>query len=372
MHARLLNLTAELLAKMNREHPADAVLRTELKSRHIPRSDAGAVSRAVFAFHRWCGWADSSAPLETQLAFALECAARYARDPNSFADEELLARAVPAWTRTHVAVTPAWIRAIQSEPALWLRARPGAAERLIELLGDARPGPLPDSVRYEGREDLFRTEMFHAGEFEVQDIASQAVGLMCDPQPGETWWDACAGEGGKTLHFSDLMQNSGLIWSSDRADWRLKRLKLRAARAKAFNYRAAAWDGGPHLPTKTMFDGVLVDAPCSGVGTWQRNPHSRWTTTENDVRELAAVQSRLLDHAAKSVKPGGRLLYAVCTLTDAETTAVAREFERTHPAFRALGRKNPLCPDDSARVQTWLWPQTFGGNGMFVAAWEKA
>ena len=121
-----------------------------------------------------------------------------------------------------------------------------------------------------------------------------------------------------------------------------------------------------------MFDGVLVDAPCSGVGTWQRNPHSRWTTTENDVRELAAVQSRLLDHAAISVKPGGRLLYAVCTLTDAETTAVAREFERTHPTFRALALKNPLRPDDPARVQTWLWPHTFGGNGMFVAAWEKA
>ena len=99
-----------------------------------------------------------------------------------------------------------------------------------------------------------------------------------------------------------------------------------SVRAKAFNYRAAAWDGGPHLPTKTMFDGVLVDAPCSGVGTWQRNPHSRWTTAENDVRELAAVQSRLLDHAAKSVKPGGRLLYAVCTLTDAEIERYLRVF----------------------------------------------
>ena len=91
-------------------------------------------------------------------------------------------------------------------------------------------------MRYEGIEDLFRTEEFHAGEFELQDINSQIVSLVCAAKPGETWWDACAGEGGKTLHLSSLMENKGLIWSSDRAEWRLKNLKRRAARAKVFNF----------------------------------------------------------------------------------------------------------------------------------------
>ena len=99
---------------------------------------------------------------------------------------------------------------------------------------------------------------------------------------------------------------------------------MNRSRAKLFNYRAALWDGSPRLPTKAKFDGILVDAPCSGVGTWQRNPHARWTTTPNDVAELAAVQAKLLGNIASSVKPGGRLVYAVCTLTRAETTAVAR------------------------------------------------
>src|SRR5690606_4715628 len=133
-------------------------------------------------------------------------------------------------------------------------------------------------------------------------------------------------EGGKTLHLSALMQNKGLIWASDRAEWRLRSLKRRTGRAQVFNYRAAAWDGGPKLPTKTKFDGVLVDAPCSGVGTWQRNPHARWTTTENDVRELAEIQKRLLTNVAPNVKPGGKLIFAVCTLTRAETTEVVEQF----------------------------------------------
>src|SRR6185295_17316743 len=128
----------------------------------------------------------------------------------------------------------------------------------------------------------------------------------------------CAGEGGKTMHLSALMENKGLIWASDRAAWRLKNLKRRAARAKVFNFRSELWDGGAKLPTKTKFDGILVDAPCSGVGTWQRNPHARWTTTLDDVRELGAVQLQLLDRVAGSLKPEGRLIYSVCTLTRTE------------------------------------------------------
>ena len=201
------------------------------------------------------------------------------------------------------------MRALQTEPRLWLRARRGQGRALAEKLGDCRAfgeGPLADTLEYRGRSDLFRTTEFHAGEFELQDISSQAVGLICAPRPGENWWDACAGEGGKTLHLSDLMENQGLIWASDRAGVASGEAKRRAARARVFNYRAVAWDGGPRLPTKTKFDGVLVDAPCSGIGTWQRNPHARWTTTAQDVKELSEVQTQMLLNAAAGVKPGGK------------------------------------------------------------------
>jgi 16S rRNA (cytosine967-C5)-methyltransferase len=262
---------------------------------------------------------------------------------------------------------------LQTPPTLWLRAKRGTGKQLANSLGDCVRGKdlLSDALEYHGDEDLFRSPEFHAGEFEVQDIASQVVGLLCAPQPGETWWDACAGEGGKLLHLSDLMENKGLIWASDRSERRLARLRQRAARAGAFNYRVAAWDGSAKLPTKTKFDGVLIDAPCSGVGTWQRNPHARWTTTLEDVRELAAIQQRLVSNAAAAVKPGGKLIYAVCTLTRAEAGAVADSCSRQLSGF-AL---NPLpawpseLPEASARI--WIWPQTCRGNGMFVVAWKR-
>jgi len=225
-------------------------------------------------------------------------------------------------------------------------------------------------VEYLGSEDLFRTREFHAGELELQDINSQIVSLVCAPKPGETWWDACAGEGGKLLHLSDLMQNKGLIWASDRTEWRLKRLKIRASRSKAFNYRSVLWDGGAKPPMKTKFDGALVDAPCSGVGTWQRNPHARWTTTAEDVAELAAVQKRMLRTVAGSIKPGGRLIYSVCTLTKAETSDVALEFDKAFPEFVREPIVNPLKPEAAPTNELCLWPAD-GGNGMFIVAWRR-
>ncbi len=221
------------------------------------------------------------------------------------------------------------------------------------------------------RKIYFGRPEFHAGEFELQDISSQVVGLVCNPQPGETWWDACAGEGGKMLHLCDLMRNKGLVWASDRAMWRLQKLKRRAARARVFNYRAALWDGGNKLPTKTKFDGILVDAPCSGLGTWQRNPQARWTMTAGDVEELGAVQKQLLANAVPVLKPGGRLIYSVCTLTRAETVEVAEAITKQFAELKPMMLKNPLRPEVAATNLLWIWPQEVEGNGMFICSWEK-
>jgi 16S rRNA (cytosine967-C5)-methyltransferase len=167
------------------------------------------------------------------------------------------------------------------------------------------------------------------------------------------------------------MENKGLIWASDRAGWRLQRLRRRAGRARVFNYRTAAWDGGPKLPTKAKFDGVLVDAPCSGIGTWQRNPHARWTTTARDVIELGEAQQRILASAAAGVKEGGKLIYAVCTLARSETLEVAEAFEKQCPGFERLAMCDPLNRKAAERAHIWYWPQEFGGNGMFVAVWRR-
>jgi 16S rRNA (cytosine967-C5)-methyltransferase len=170
-----------------------------------------------------------------------------------------------------------------------------------------------------------------------------------------------------------MMQNRGLIWASDRADWRLKHLKRRAARAQMFNYRLAEWDGSAKLPTKTKFDGVLVDAPCSCIGTWQRDPHARWVTTVNEVRELSAIQRQMLTHVAPSVKPGGKLIFAVCTLSRAESTETAELFNASHPDFEPLVFPNIQFKQRtvSGASSVMVWPSDLDGNGMFIAGWRR-
>ena len=375
MSSPVLNHAARILKLVQTGVPADQALRESLtQDRHFT-DPAGrrAVSRAVFTYFRWWRWLDPKDSLQKQLEAALALQERFNQSPAGFKAEALAARAVPDWLKSEMDAIPAeWLRQLQREPVLWIRTRAGSGESVAQRLGNCvaaesraglRPAP-PTAFRYTGLKDLYRTPEFQGGEFEIQDLASQLVGHACVPQPGETWWDACAGEGGKAMHLSDLMQGKGLLWASDRSSRRLAKLKERAARAKVFNYRTAEWDGGAKLPTKTKFDGILVDAPCSGVGTWQRNPHARWTTTEKDVRELAAAQANLLNHVAGSLKPGGRLIYSVCTLTRAETTVVAAAFTAAHPDFEpssALGHPSSVT----------LWPHDLNANGMFIAAWRK-
>ena len=372
MDAQVLRVACRIIRSSSARNPADQVLRETLKAeRDFDPQLSGEVSRAVFSYFRWRGWLSASTT-EGEIKQAIGLAEAFARGPEEFAGEELVRKAVPQWTSEQIEISEGWVRALQIPPKLWLRARPGQggilAGKLRRCVVQER---MPETLEYAGVVDLFRTPEFHAGEFEVQDISSQAVGCICAPKAGETWWDACAGEGGKTLHLADLMGNKGLIWASDRAAWRLQKLKRRAARAKVFNYRMAAWDGGVRLPTKTRFDGVLVDAPCSGTGTWQRNPHARWTTTPTDVKELADLQLEILRNAAQAVKPGSKLIYAVCTLTRSETVLIADEFERQARDFSPLEIATPLPADRRQGGRLFLWPQECGGNGMFIAAWTR-
>lgn len=371
-----LNHGARILGGASADVPADAALRHYfLETRHLGPREKRAISRLVFAYFRWQQWLDPRLSLQKQLEQAWNWHERFTADEKSVKPETLAARAVPPWLSGEMPLPVEYLRQLQREPALWLRARPGTAGKLAGELGDCELSPrAPDALRYRGNRDLFLTPAFHRGAFEIQDLASQIVGYAAAPKPGQTWWDACAGDGGKTLHLGGLMANKGVVWASDRNQRRLQVLKRRAARAEVFNYRAAPWDGSARLPTKTKFDGVLVDAPCSGVGTWQRNPHARWTTTPEDVRELAVTQRALLEHVAGALKPGGRLVYAVCTLTRSETTNVTDAFNAAHPDFvpaPVFGSASAPGPRDSAS-SVCLWPHELNANGMFIAAWVRA
>ncbi len=367
-----LNHAARVLDLGSREDlPADAALRRYfIEKKHLGPREKRALSRAIFAYFRWLQWLDLKASFQKQVEQAWTQHERFSADEKSVKSEALAALAVPEWVREEMELPADYLRHLQRDPALWLRARPGTSAKLARELGNCEVSDrAPDALRYTGMQDLFVTPAFHNGAFEIQDLASQLVGLACAPKPGETWWDACAGEGGKLLHLCDLMGNKGTVWASDRNERRLQTLKRRAARAQLFNYRLAPWDGSEKLPTKTKFDGILLDAPCSGVGTWQRNPHARWTTTPDDVRELMATQRAMLDAVAPALKPGGRLIYSVCTLTRSETTAVASAFATEHADLEPAPLFDPK--GDSANSQLFLWPHELNANGMYIAAWRK-
>jgi 16S rRNA (cytosine967-C5)-methyltransferase len=376
MGETLENHAARVLASLRPGLPADAALRDYLAgNRTLGAVGRRSVSRAVFTYFRWLNWLEPEASAQKRVLRALGFQARFDRDPSSIKIEALAARAVPQWLAGEMQLEAGYLRQLQRDPSLWIRAKLGASAETARSLGHTEKPSLPGTVtspadlsalRYRGTSDLHRTPGFQAGTFEIQDLASQLVGHACGALPGETWWDACAGEGGKALHLSDLMRNKGLLWATDRSVRRLSLLKRRAARAGMFNYRTAPWTGTGPAPFRTKCDGVLVDAPCSGVGTWQRNPHARWTTSIGDVRELAGVQAALLGIAANSVKPGGRLVYSVCTLTKSETAAVADGFEASHPDFQPA----PLAITAGAS-RILLQPQELDANGMFIAAWRR-
>lgn len=391
MSTALAQRAAHIVSLVSPDSPADFILRREVGSdRELESHEKRALTGAVFAYYRWFRWLDSDRALPQQVLAALDLQKRFDADASSIKVEALTALTLPPWALAAIDLPSpearaAYLRKLQTAPALWIRPQREFAASIARALrhtspadysrsplsSDTRALALDTALRYIGPSDLFKSEEFKKGLFEIQDLASQLVGHACAPQPGETWWDACCGEGGKTLHLSDLMQNKGVIWATDRHTGRLATLRKRAGRAQAFNYRAVTWNGGPFLPTKTKFDGILVDAPCSGVGTWQRNPHARWTLSETDVAELAEIQRQLLENTHKALKPGGRLVFAVCTITRQETTDIVRAFSAAHPDLEPVTLLGLPPPAEGSGTGHFLWPHELDANGMFIAAWRK-
>lgn len=229
-------------------------------------------------------------------------------------------------------------------PPLALRAnrlKAAPADVVDALAEDGHHGSAgtlsPDAVVLERRANVFRTRAFRDGLFEVQDEGSQLVARLCEAGPGMTVVDGCAGAGGKTLHLAALMEGKGTLHAFDVANHRLEALKERARRAGAHNVRVQSLDDPrPRKRLRGEADVVLVDAPCSGTGVLRRNPDTSWQLEPADVERMRAQQAQILDDYAPLVKPGGRLVYATCSVLEAENRGAVDAFLTRHPEFSVV------------------------------------
>ena len=194
----------------------------------------------------------------------------------------------------------------------------------------------PDALILTERANVFLTDAFKDGFFEVQDASSQLVAYFLDVKPGMRVVDTCAGAGGKTLHLASLMENKGQLIAMDLYESKLKQLKIRAKRNGAFNIEPRVIES-----TKTIkklhekADRVLIDAPCSGLGVLKRNPDSKWKLQPEFIENIKKIQAEVLENYSKIVKPGGKLVYATCSVLPSEnqeqiqhflTTEIGKEF----------------------------------------------
>jgi 16S rRNA (cytosine967-C5)-methyltransferase len=213
---------------------------------------------------------------------------------------------------------------------------------------DAHAGKLsPFSIRVFGRPQVAQHPLYRDGVIEIQDEGSQMVALLADAKPAEQVVDYCAGAGGKTLALGATMNNKGRIIAMDVLESRLEKAKLRFRRAGLHNIetRPINDDSRKWLKRhKNYFDLVLVDAPCTGIGIWRREPDRRWRHLGPGLEELLPLQREILENAAKLVKPGGRLVYATCSLLNEENEDQIAAFLSAHPEFAAEGDFLKLTP----------------------------
>ncbi|MBN8486628.1 MAG: RsmB/NOP family class I SAM-dependent RNA methyltransferase [Burkholderiales bacterium] len=240
----------------------------------------------------------------------------------------------------------------------------------------------PWGVRLEGKPALQKLPLFTAGRVEVQDEGSQLLAALSGARRGEMVVDFCAGAGGKTLALGAMMRNTGRLYAFDVSGHRLDALKPRLARSGLSNVYPAQIAHERDERIKRLagkIDRVLVDAPCSGLGTLRRNPDLKWRQSPQALGELCAKQSAILASAARLLKPGGRLVYATCSLLRRENEDVATAFAQAHPDFEPLPatalleaaqveRAAELVSDDG---HLRLWPHRQRTDGFFATAWQR-
>ena len=258
---------------------------------------------------------------------------------------------IPDWVR--LALPPdfpvaAWCASLTRRPPLWLRLQGEGAERAViaelesaELEFRREPRLRGALAVTGGKVNLFSLDTYRKGFFEVQDLASQCVGAVCAPRPGERWYDPCAGAGGKTLQLAELMRRRGVVLAGDVRERKLEELRRRARRGGFSNVSARLHDGRPPRGMHPA-DGLLIDAPCSGSGVWRRNPGLQWILSPEKIAEYASRQLDILEAFYPMLKPGGVLVYATCSVFFEENEAVVRRFTERHDDLVPEEFEHPL------------------------------
>lgn len=234
----------------------------------------------------------------------------------------------------------------------------------------------PLGLRRKDRGPLAKTTAFTQGLFEIQDEGSQLISLLVEARRRESVVDFCAGAGGKTLHLGATMANTGTVYALDNAEWRLEKIKPRLKRAGLQNVHTIAIRDEHDARVKRLagkMDRVLVDAPCSGTGTLRRNPDIKWR--EVDLASITASQDSILDAASALVKPGGRLVYATCSLLREENEDVVARFLEHHPEFTVIPvntifeRREVGLRMDGPYMR--LYPHVHDTDGFFAAVLQR-
>lgn len=417
MHpGHLLDLTTELLRNVLRlDSPADAVvsaffrqhkglgprerhtlaetaynvLRHRLLYQHLAQSGSGMMERRLAIL----GWQGSDTYLRGALGpHEAEWVGR-ARGVDLKTLPDKLRHNLPEWLAAPLQATlgdefwPLVDSLNQSAPLdLRVNALKAKREDVLAVLQQAgiaaAPSPhSPWGVRVEGKPALNKLELFTRGDVEVQDEGSQLLALLTEAKRGEMVVDFCAGAGGKTLALGAMMRNTGRLYAFDVSGHRLDALKPRLARSGLSNVYPAQIAHERDERIKRLagkIDRVLVDSPCSGLGTLRRNPDLKWRQSPQALDELRAKQGAILASAARLLKPGGRLVYATCSLLQAENEDIAAAFSSEHKDFGPLqarevlqrakvSKADELVTGDCLR----LWPHRHQTDGFFAAVWER-
>ena len=369
------------------------VLRKKLLFDHLSPSGTGSKERrmAILGFH---------GPRDFLKSALNDVEKRWLDNCDAVRPDELLER--------HRHNLPEWLVAplkAQLDDQFWALAeslqQPAPLDLRVNALHDKRadiqkelgkvsikavPTPFsPWGLRIDGKPALTKLDAFTRGAIEVQDEGSQLLALLLDAKRGEMVVDFCAGAGGKTLAIGATMRSTGRLYAFDTSAHRLDALKPRLARSKLSNVHPAAIAHERDDRVKRLagkIDRVLVDAPCSGLGTLRRNPDLKWRQSPKSVEELTAKQTAILQSAARLVKSGGRLVYATCSVLPEENEAIAEAFSAANPDFELqdagpllTGLKvegaEGLCAGGEGTRYLRLWPHRHATDGFFAAVWNR-
>jgi len=412
----LLDQTVQVLASvLSFRHPADGVLSRHFREhKKLGQRDRAFIAEHVYAVLRRLRWLRRLAgyhatPRQLLLAWLVRGEGTSLRRLHEALkpDEREWAAGVKARELAHESLgercdLPDWLverllplygedgllalaRSLNRPAPLDLRANALKTDRDAVLAALAADGLeavagryAPQAIRLGSKPPLARHPLFVDGLIEVQDEGSQLLAALVAPKRGEMVVDFCAGAGGKTLHLGALMKNTGRLYAFDVSDRRLAKLKPRMARAGLSNVHPVVISGENDARVKRLAgkaDRVLVDAPCSGLGTLRRNPDLKWRQNPDSVAELCAKQAAILAAAARLVKPGGRLVYATCSLLPEENDAIVDAFLAAHPEFgeRSAGEilaEQRIDPECGSRLA--LRPDRHDTDGFFAAVMERA